>query len=237
MFLSITAVSALPQAELLHSQIKVERLKSNPIITPETDASLGININGPSLIRVPKWVEHPLGKYYLYFAAHNGNSIRLAYTDDLLGKWKVYSPGTLLLRQSYFDDHIASPDVIVDGEHHQFRLYFHGLKKGERGQQTRVALSNDGIHFATIKEPLHLSSVYWRLFQYKGWWYALAMGGKLFRSHDGLTSFAESKQLLDDQPNMPVHNGCILQGDNLKICYTRMGDTPERIIFTTCQVS
>ncbi|NET62179.1 MAG: hypothetical protein F6K47_40550, partial [Symploca sp. SIO2E6] len=32
----------------------------------------GSNINGPSLIRVPEWIENPLGRYYLYFAHHQG---------------------------------------------------------------------------------------------------------------------------------------------------------------------
>ena len=36
---------------------------------PELDREHGFsNINGPSLVRVPEWVENPLGKYYLYFA-------------------------------------------------------------------------------------------------------------------------------------------------------------------------
>ena len=40
---------------------------------PEIDREHGFsNINGPSLVRVPEWVEDPLGKYYLYFAHHRG---------------------------------------------------------------------------------------------------------------------------------------------------------------------
>ena len=40
---------------------------------PELDREHGFsNINGPSLVRVPEWVEDPLGKYYLYFAHHRG---------------------------------------------------------------------------------------------------------------------------------------------------------------------
>src|SRR5207302_608173 len=50
----------------------VYRLPGNPIVSPKSDASIGTNINGPSLIRVPGWVPNPLGAYYLYFAAHNG---------------------------------------------------------------------------------------------------------------------------------------------------------------------
>src|SRR5437016_6077328 len=75
----------------------VRRLAGNPIITPATDSSIGSNINGPSLIRAPKWLEHPLGKYYLYFADHRGKYIRLAYADHLEGPWRIYKPGTLQL--------------------------------------------------------------------------------------------------------------------------------------------
>ena len=44
--------------------ITVERLGSGPIITPEMDSRMGGNIQGPSLIKVPDWVENPLGEYY-----------------------------------------------------------------------------------------------------------------------------------------------------------------------------
>jgi hypothetical protein len=42
---------------------------------------MGDNINGPAAIRVPEWIENPLGNYYLYFAHHQGTYIRLAYAD------------------------------------------------------------------------------------------------------------------------------------------------------------
>ena len=56
-------------------QFRVERLLDRPIITPATHASIGENIQGPSLVRVPDWVEAPLGRYYLYFADHKGRYI------------------------------------------------------------------------------------------------------------------------------------------------------------------
>ena len=65
--------------------VRVKRLNNNPIIRPNMDERMGSNINGPSLIRVPDWVENPLGKYYLYFANHKGRYIRLAYADRLEG--------------------------------------------------------------------------------------------------------------------------------------------------------
>ena len=52
--------------------ISVERLADRPIISPDLHSSIGTNIQGPSMIRVPDWVESPLGRYYLYFADHKG---------------------------------------------------------------------------------------------------------------------------------------------------------------------
>lgn len=34
--------------------MQLRRLDCNPIITPDSDPSIGTNINGPSLIRVPE---------------------------------------------------------------------------------------------------------------------------------------------------------------------------------------
>ena len=82
--------------------VRVERLLDEPIITEVTHPSIGANIQGPSLIRVPDWAEGRLGRYYLYFADHKGSYIRLAYADDLLGPWTVYPPGSLQLGESRF---------------------------------------------------------------------------------------------------------------------------------------
>lgn len=80
----------------------VRRLGDGPIVGPGTDPSLGSNIQGPSLIRVPSWVDEPLGRYYLYFADHKGSYIRLAYADDVEGPWTVHRPGSLQLGDSRF---------------------------------------------------------------------------------------------------------------------------------------
>ena len=75
--------------------VRVNRLLDRPIITPSLHPTIGQNIQGPSFIRVPEWIEDPLGTYYLYFADHKGRYIRLAYADDLLGPWHVHPPGSL----------------------------------------------------------------------------------------------------------------------------------------------
>jgi len=61
-----------------------------PLITPESHPAAGANINGPSLLRVPDWVEWPLGRHHLYFADHKGDSIRLAYADDVAGPYTLH---------------------------------------------------------------------------------------------------------------------------------------------------
>src|SRR5438128_2423377 len=103
--------AAIPAALGCHSPaggaMKARRLTDQPIVSPRMDERMGSNINGPSLIRVPGWLPNPLGRYYLYFAHHQGDTIRLAYADRLDGPWKTCSPGTLQLRETGFSDHIA----------------------------------------------------------------------------------------------------------------------------------
>jgi hypothetical protein len=100
--------------------VRAIRIRQNPIVAPAMSTTLGDNINGPSLVRVPDWIEHPLGRYYLYFAHHRGSYIRLAYADHLHGPWHLHDPGTLRLEQApRCYDHIASPDVHVDAARHE----------------------------------------------------------------------------------------------------------------------
>lgn len=211
--------------------VAVERLPNSPIITPQGDPTLGTNINGPALIKVPQWVKNPLGAYYLYFADHKGKYIRLAYANRLDGVWTVYKPGTLQLTSSHFTDHIASPEVVVDDEKHQIRMYYHGLTPEERAQHTRVAVSTDGLSFTAMQEPVGRGSAYWRIFRYSGYWYALAMPGRLFRSKDGLTPFESGAQLFPSSPTQ-IHSAVLVKGDTLHVFYTRSGDTPERIFYS-----
>ena len=82
--------------------MRVRRLVDGPIISPDLHPSIGRNIQGPSLIRAPDWIEGRRGDYYLYFADHKGRYIRLAYADQLAGPWTIYPPGSLQLEQSGF---------------------------------------------------------------------------------------------------------------------------------------
>lgn len=116
------------------TQMRYERLVDGAIISPQTHASIGHNIQGPSLIRVPEWVENPLGKYYLYFADHKGSYIRLAYADQLTGPWTVHKPGALQLVDSHFLT--ETPDV-PEGEVDKALFYMRTVlgHKGRTDQQ------------------------------------------------------------------------------------------------------
>jgi len=96
--------------------MRVTRLVDAPIIGPELHPSIGDNIQGPSLIRAPDWVDSPLGKYYLYFADHKGSYIRLAYADDLAGPWKIHAQGSLQLADSLFltEPPDAPPEAVEE---------------------------------------------------------------------------------------------------------------------------
>lgn len=78
----------------------VRRLVDRPIIAPGMDARMGANVEGPSLIAAPEWLPNRLGRYYLYFADHKGDYIRLAYADRLEGPWTVHAPGSLQFAQA-----------------------------------------------------------------------------------------------------------------------------------------
>src|SRR5690348_9296238 len=85
----------LPITAARGADLTATRFRENPLITVNTSPSLGDNVNGPSIIRVPDWVQRPLGRYYMYFAHHKGQYIRMAYSDSLHGPWKIYEPGVL----------------------------------------------------------------------------------------------------------------------------------------------
>jgi hypothetical protein len=217
--------------------VEVVRFPNNPIIRPEMLAGRdGENINGPSLIRVPAWLPNPLGKYYLYFAHHEGKYIRLAYADDLKGPWKIYESGVLRLEDAPgCKGHIASPEAVVDEERKEMRLYFHGPARAGGGQKTFLGVSGDGLHFKASGKVLGI--FYWRVFRHDGWWFGMAKGGLLYRSRDGISNFEEGpdpfpgSDLRGKEFNTPGvrHVGLQREGDRLWIYYTNIGDAPERI--------
>ena len=136
--LALLSIQPVPRNAL---HVTAIRLKQNPLITVETSRSLGDNVNGPSIIRVPSWIPHPLGRYYAYFGHHKGQFIRLAYADAVTGPWKVYVPGVVPVSETafyrpqpdppdgpvdQFYTHVASPEIYVDEAHKRLLLWTHG---------------------------------------------------------------------------------------------------------------
>ncbi len=220
--------------------VGVRRLTKDHIIHAGLDESIGENINGPSMIKVPAWVKSPLAQYYLYFADHRGTFIRMAYADDLKGPWTVYVPGTLHLENSGFPAadslspkrrktdpnhyaHIASPDLHILEDQKHLRMYFHGLNL-DGSQSTRVAHSTDGIHFDAVDEVV--GPAYLRAFSYGNVWYGIVMPGDLMMSPDGLEPFRKIAEVL---PASSRHNAVLVSEDTLWIVWSEVGAAPERL--------
>ncbi len=225
------------------ADIKIKRLERNPIIFPRLDSSIGTNIAGPSLIRVPDWIENPLGKYYLYFAGHKGTYIRLAFAEQVEGPWKIYKKGSLHIEESFFPTdppthkirtslldenvpHIASPDVHVIDAKREIRMYFHGLESKVR-QLSRVAISKDGIHFKA--KPKIITPPYLRIFHYNGYYYGMSMPGIFYRSLNGLDHFEMGKRLF---PMNMRHSALRILSNQLQVFWTKVGDSPESILLS-----
>ena len=196
---------------------------------------MGDNVNGPSVIHAPPWLERPLGRYYTYFAHHDGAYIRLAYADEIEGPWQTYEPGVMDLHAAGFAGHIASPDVHVDTDNRQVRMYFHGCDSGTTTndpQYTRVALSDDGHNFRVFSD--NLGPPYFRVFHYANAWYALAMPGRTFRSADGMKDFVEGTSVLSASTR---HSAIALAGEQAHVVFTSVGDNPEHLQYATMDLS
>ncbi|HTM24665.1 MAG TPA: hypothetical protein VL225_05700 [Vicinamibacterales bacterium] len=157
LILCSSAVLFTSRAGPASTRVQAVRFKQNPIISPRMGHGIGDSIGNPSLIKVPTWVRHRLGRYYLYFSGHRGTAIRLAYPDHLEGPWSIYEPGALSVNDTVCVNYITAPDVHVDDERREIRLYFNGpLLDPQRAPRMRqpslVAISKDGIHFNASSE-------------------------------------------------------------------------------------
>ena len=212
---AFTLVSSTPAAQTP----RAKRLATNPLITVRSSPTLGGNVNGPTVLRVPPWIEWPLGRYYMYFANHMGESIRLAYADDVSGPWKVYEPGVLHVRDTAFYrpppdppgaladfyTHVASPEILVDNANKRMVMWVHGWwTNGERWPDAladarswaRQKGYSQSTQAAETKDGLHFTvhspitrHSYLRVFEYGGYFYSVSRLGQLARSKDPLAAF------------------------------------------------
>ena len=191
---------------------------SQPIIDQAMFTAVGVendgaNINGPSMIRIPDWIPpseraDPSAVYYLYFAHHDGAYIRMAWAADVEGPWTLYQIGSQVpigdrgvLDNGFMDldlgmgvvieeNHLASPDVLIDDENQQIIMYFHsGSSTFFNGneinsQNTWVSTSDNGLEFLDNIRPVRLGPSYFRVFSHGGELYAVDNSGTPRRALD-----------------------------------------------------
>ena len=225
--------------------LRIERIGDGPIIhagLKGLEGKLDENINGSALMRVPDWVQNPLGKYYLYFAHHKGKFIRLAYADNIRGPWRIHVGGVLALESAPgLRDHVASPDIYIDEKNKLIQLYFHGVKSNAKmgykdPQATYVALSDDGLRF--IVKPQEIGPPYLRVFKYRQKLYAVVK-----TANGGEGSLARAPGLFQPFERGPViikrmRHAAVFVPRGAKaaiVAYTRIGDAPEAIYYSCVQ--
>lgn len=265
LLLTVSAAATPPPPEALAGPapfiVVVERVGDGPIIHPGMlPAEIGGNINGPSLIRVPDWVENPLGRYYLYFAHHRDDHIRMAYADDPEGPYTNHAGGVLhLAEQTALRDHIASPDVMVDEANRRLVMFYHGsnLVPGEP-QMTAAVASEDGLSFRPLSEGT-VERAYLRVFRHEGEWYGFNHGGVLGRAPELGAPFEPIGQFIGPEITLAVdpdrlgepgatpaaerspggagrysirHVGLDVYDGHLVVYFSFVGHRPERILAT-----
>ena len=246
--------------------VGLTRLVDAPIIGPDIHPSIGANIQGPTVVRVPDWVQNPLGRYYLYFADHKGLYIRLAYADALTGPWKIHPPGSLQIEDSYF---LTGPPQVsatrlselVAAREASGVKYSHDLVT----ELTTPHIASPDIHIDENRQ------------QFIMYYHGLADVGRQFSrvatSTDGINFTAQQQNLgrtymrafrHDDMtyimsmpgqfyrsrdgftdfetgprlfvPNMR-HAALLKRGDTLYVFWTRVGDAPESILLSSIDIS
>ncbi len=245
--------------------INVERL--GPIVMPDTHPSIGGNIQGPSLIRVPDWVENPLGRYYLYFADHKGKYIRLAYADALTGPWQIHPPGSLHLKDSLFPT--EPPPVPADGGA-QAMASSRALMPGKRPhdfntEATTTHIASPDVHIDAEERRIVMYFHGLEAFAKQATRVAVSTNGidfstkpeilgrtyfRVFRYGDAVYALAMPGQLYRSEDGYtgfetgPLifnpdmrHAALLLRGDTLNVFWTQVGHAPESILLSTIDLS
>ena len=253
-------------AQTARVPVRVERLLDQPIIRPDLHPSIGENIQGPSLIRVPDWVENRLGAYYLYFADHKGRYIRLAYADDLLGPWHIHPPGSLQIEDSHF---LTEPPPVPAERAEQLRA---------AGRLRGAPLSHDRFFEATtphIASPdVHVDTEHRQIIMYfHGLDGVSRQLSRVATSSDGIHFQARPEQLGRTYMRIFPHEGytyalsmpgqvyrsrnplggfeegsllfnqdmrhlaLLKRGETLFVFWTQVGHVPERILLSTIDIS
>ncbi len=246
--------------------LRARRLVDAPIVAPGHAPSIGENVQGPSLIRVPDWVEDRLADYYLYFADHKGRRIQLAYADALEGPWTVHAPGALSIEDSFF---AVEPPPAPRLELLRFQLgawltgvrLQHSLEK----ELTAPHIASPDVHVDERSRQIVMYFHGLETFAQQLTRVAVSPDGLAFEvleeplgrtylrtfEHAGMTyALAMPGQLYRSEsgrsgfeegprifhPNMR-HAALWKQGERLHVFWTQVGDAPERIVRSTIDLS
>lgn len=231
------------------------RLIEEPIVHAGLHPSIGENIQGPSLIRVPDWVPNPLGRYYLYFADHKGRYIRLAYADCLTGPWRIHAPGSLRLEQSLFPtEQVKAPEELGEAEatanlpkllhsraYEASTPHIASPDVHVNEDEKRIymyfhgleAYATQNTRLATSVDGIHfvaeepiLCRSYLRVVPYRRKYLGLVMPGTMFVMSHARGPFDDSVCWFTTDAR---HHAVLVNHDRAFIFWTQVGDAPEHV--------
>ena len=265
LFVTLSLLLSMGVAAQPH-KVTVTRLLDRPLIGPDIHPSVGENIQGPSLIRVPDWLPNKMGNYYLYFADHKGRYIRLAYADSITGPWQIYEPGSLQIGDSHFTPTrpVISKerlDELVEARRASGVQVSHDLAM----ELTEPHIASPDVHVDEDNEQIIM---YFHGLEGPGFQHsrvATSTDGVHFSAQEenigrsymrifawqGMSyaismpgQFYRSANGLTDfeqgpllfTPNMR-HSAVIVRDETLYVFWTRVGDAPESILLSTINIS
>ncbi|MDE0114651.1 MAG: hypothetical protein OXN84_20505 [Albidovulum sp.] len=230
------------------TRFTVKRLGDEPIVQSGLAQAIGAKINGPSAIRVPDWIEAPLGRYYLKLADRQGDRIRLAYSLEIPVPTHVHEPGLLRLEASgiptQFSEfnlperfrnsvvsgglrpHNDSPVVHVDRARQPIVIHCRCLER-DCTQIIQCAVSKNGFDF--LDPQPNGADYYARVFEWQGVGYASELAAWLYRLRDSGLSFPGRTRLGDPSTR---HVAFFPYEDLPFQILSRFGDAPERLLIS-----
>lgn len=131
--------------------------------------------------------------------------------------------------------------TCMSTEKKQILMYFHCPAGAARGtdigqQKTFLARSADGITFSAESEPL--GPAYFRVFKWREYFYSVVRGGLVLRSTDVGKPFEPGPSLFPSIPGVLLRHAAVdLRDHMLYVYYSRIGDTPERILVSTVNLT
>ena len=248
--------------------MRVTRLGDGPIIGPDADPSIGVNIQGPSLIRVPDWAREPLGAVLPLLRRSQG---------------RLHPAGLRRRRDRAVDGARAGgaparrqpiPDDAARGDRRAAGAAGRGLHVDLRDEQLVARTCSSTRRRRTSRPPTCTSMTPAAVRDVlprpggarraghpcgdvdrrrrvrratRGARPAVHAGvrarrddlraddaRRVLRSADGLSGFEEGPTLF--QPEMR-HSAVVVRGDMLHVFWTRVGDAPESILWSTIELT